>query len=294
MPSAATERFYPGQVGCCWPSARRGRRALDDLDCLPGGHQRLLLARRTTPPSPGRAPTSDRCRALIGAVFGKGGGDEIARAPTCSPTSRPDWVASPGARRRDDLRAAQDPEAPTSTSAGRFRLRPHLDGATSGRDTGSTPVRSTRPVCAPRRTAQSSIRPMSNFLHRRRQPLAPPATRWWWRARRSVTSTPVPDGARPARRGDRRARGASPAVSACTRWSAVGRTTRTATSSRSDVIDQFAETLCNPDGSGPTLVSLPVQGPLPRDEQRRRRAAEGVGATPDQEVTSTTRPSTGP
>jgi hypothetical protein len=251
QPSAATERFISGQVRVLRSVGRKGREALNDVDGYLAG---INAYYRKTHNSAKPWTRTDLLAAasLIGAVFGKGGGNEVASANLLSDLQARLGGGS-GRAAWDDLRAAQDPEAPTTIGRS-FSYDPIPRRATPGAvtvDAGSLNASGLRAA----RAAQSSIRLMSNSLlvgasrSATGRPLAVMGPQVGYLYPEFLMELDLHGGGIDARGA------AFPGVSL---YALVGRGKDyawTATSSSSDNIDQFAEQLCNPDGSAPTRQS---------------------------------------
>jgi acyl-homoserine lactone acylase PvdQ len=116
-PSRETKRFLSRQIALLRTHGRKGTRVIADIRAYLAG----INAYNRESGSPARPWTTNdviSVASLIGAVFGKGGGDEARRSQLLSALQRR-LGALPGERSWNDLRALQDPEAPVSIG-GRF------------------------------------------------------------------------------------------------------------------------------------------------------------------------------
>ncbi len=156
-PSAQTEAFLAQQVALLQSQGPAGRQVVQDIDDYLQGINDL----RTLAGVPGPAWTRNdvvAVAALIGARFGKGGGDEARRAQFLSALQQ---RLGDGAGRRvfNDLREQNDPEAPV-TVPGKFKLA-------SGDGRGNAVVDAASigsSAAAAAATEQSSQRSSSNAL----------------------------------------------------------------------------------------------------------------------------------
>ena len=111
-PSQQTEDFLASQVDLRACRTRRGQRIVDDIDNYLAGRQRLPHAAGNTA-RPWNRNDVVAVAALIGAVFGKGGGDEARRSQLLSALQ--DRLGErEGEQVWNDLREQNDPETSVS------------------------------------------------------------------------------------------------------------------------------------------------------------------------------------
>ena len=245
-PSAQTEQFLDSQrVSLLAEFGDRGRKVLADVDAYLEG----LNAYYRSTGNPARPWTRNdviATTALIGAVFGKGGGDEVRRSELLA-RFKAQFGAEQGLQIWRDLREAHDPEAPTTINE-RFPYLQSPTGATPGSavvDAGS--VQSV--------TALTPAHHMSNALLVDRS--------------RSATNNPLavmgpqvgyfyPEilMEEDLHGGGIDARGvAFPGISLYVLLGRGKHFSWSATSSGSDNVDQYLDELCNADGTPATRAS---------------------------------------
>ena len=245
-PSAATEQVLTQEQQLIEATGPKGRQTLLDMDSYVAGINAYRAQIHGTE-APWTRNDVLAAAALIGAVFGKGGGNEVQSSDFLS-RLQAELGPSAGHAVWQDLREAEDPEAPTTVNQ-TFAYEPVPTGATPGSavvDAGSLNV------------AASSVAPahMSNAL--------------LISAARSATGHPIAVMGPQVgyfypqflmeldmHGGGIDARGAAfPGVSLYVLLGRGAHYAWSATSSDSDVIDQFLEQLCNADGSPPSRASV--------------------------------------
>lgn len=250
-PSAATERFLNRQARPLRRAGRKGRQVLRDVDSYLAG---INAYYRSTGNSarPWRRADLFAVTSLIGAVFGKGGGNEVRSSQLLSALrARLGHAAGTGVWR--DLRAAQDPETPVTLSK-RF---PYPSGGRGGApgsravDAGSMSASAARAATVETRQR----RQMSNALlvGRNRsangRPLAVMGPQVGYFYPQFLMELDLHGGGIDARGA------AFPGVSLYVLLGRGRDYAWSATSSGSDNIDQYLERLCNADGSPATRAS---------------------------------------
>ncbi len=276
-PSPATEAFLAAQEQQALAQAGpEGRQVEADVDAYVAGIN-AYYAKTHNPAAPWTRNDVIAATSLIGAVFGRGGGNEVANSDVLA-RLRAQFGDTAGTAIFRDLREAQDPEAPTTITR-RFDYEPVPTGPTPGSaviDPGSI-------------QAVSALTPkqhMSNAL--------------LTKARRTVGGDPAavmgpqvgyyyPEilMEMDLNGGGINARGASfPGTSVYVELGRGKRYAWSATSAESDNIDQFVEQLCNPDGSAPTRASdhYVFDGKCVAMTTFDAGVLRGSGTTPDQEV----------
>jgi len=156
-PSAQTEAFLAQQISLLQSQGPAGQQVVQDIDDYLQG----INDARSLASVPGPAWTRNdvvAVAALIGARFGKGGGDEARRAQFLAALQQ---RLGDGAGRKvfNDLREQRDPEAPVSVP-GKFKL---VSGEGTGNaviDAGSIGASAAQAAA----TAQSAQRSASNAL----------------------------------------------------------------------------------------------------------------------------------
>ena len=181
--------------------------------------------------------------SLIGAVFGKGGGDEARRAELLNALQQRLGAAA-GEQVWNDLRELQDPEAPVTLER-RFPYGRAPGPAAGQHRDRRRQLRRGRRKCVCR---DGAARPA------RQQRAARGGTafgQWASPVRRRAAGrlllSGAADGGRPPRRRDRRSRGSLPGAGPYVLLGRGQDFAWSATSAGSDVIDQFVETLCGND-----------------------------------------------
>jgi len=250
-PSAATERFLNREAAPLRRAGRKGRRVLRDIDSYLAG---INAYYRSTDSSarPWKRADLFAVTSLIGAVFGKGGGNEVRSSQLLS-ALRARLGASGGTNVWRDLREAQDPETPV-TLAKRF---PYPSGGSGGApgsravDAGSVSASAARAATVETRQRKQ----MSNALlvGRNRsangRPLAVMGPQVGYFYPQFLMELDLHGGGIDARGA------AFPGVSLYVLLGRGRDYAWSATSSGSDNIDQYVEQLCNPDGSPATRAS---------------------------------------
>ncbi|MEX1142371.1 MAG: penicillin acylase family protein [Thermoleophilaceae bacterium] len=250
-PSAATERFLRRQARSLLRAGRKGRRVVRDVDAYVAGIN-AYYRRSGNTAEPWRREDVVAVAALIGAIFGKGGGDEVRSSQLLS-ALRERLGARAGTRVWRDLRSAQDPETPVT-----LRKRFPYDTGGRGGAPGSRTVDPDSVSASAARAARVDQRqrvPMSNAL--------------LVGARRSATGRPLAVMGPQVgyfypqflmeldlHGGGIDARGAAfPGISMYVLLGRGRDYAWSATSSGADNVDQYVERLCNADGSPPTRGS---------------------------------------
>jgi acyl-homoserine lactone acylase PvdQ len=250
-PSAATERFLRRQARPLRRAGAKGRRVIRDVDAYVAGINAYY--RRTDNPSkPWTRADVTAVAALIGAVFGKGGGNEVRSSQLLS-ALRGRLGATAGTRVWRDLRSAQDREHPVTIKR-RFPYYTGGRGTAPGSravDAGSISASAARAA----RADMASQREMSNALlvARRRsangRPLAVMGPQVGYFYPQLLMELDLHGGGI-------HARGAAfPGISMYVLLGRGRDYAWSATSSGSDIVDQYLERLCNADGSPPTRAS---------------------------------------
>lgn len=246
-PTRATEARLARQARAIQRRGRRGRRIMRDVEHYLKGINAVY--RRLDGPRPWTVNDVIATGALIGAVFGKGGGDE-ARSADLLAQLQSRLGPDDGLRTWRDLAEQHDPETHV-TVAQPFPYDPVPAGPTPGSpgiDAGSL-----SPGAA--RAAQTAPRPMSNALlvGRRRsatgRPLAVMGPQVGYFYPQILMELDLHGGGIDVRGA------AFPGVSM---YALLGRGRDyawSATSALSDVVDQFLEQLCEPGGRTPTRAS---------------------------------------
>jgi acyl-homoserine lactone acylase PvdQ len=156
-PSAQTEAFLAQQISLLESQGPAGRQVVQDIDdYLQGINDARSLAGVPGPPWTRNDVVA--VGALIGARFGKGGGDEARRAQFLSALQQ---RLGDGAGRRvfNDLREQNDPESPVSVP-GKFKLASDEGAGNAVIDAGSLGAAAAAAAAA----AQSAQRSASNAL----------------------------------------------------------------------------------------------------------------------------------
>jgi acyl-homoserine lactone acylase PvdQ len=126
VPSAQTEAFLAKQISWLTSAGKQGRQELADIDAYVAGiNAQRKGASLDVPPWTRNDVVATTC--LLGARFGAGGGDETRRSEFLSALQAKLGDAK-GLSVFDDLRQLNDPEAPT-TLATRFAYGPQSAGA---------------------------------------------------------------------------------------------------------------------------------------------------------------------
>lgn len=112
-PTQQTEDFLNQQVGPLKKKGARGKRVLADIQAYADGINAYRSDVVHSNPKPWTQADTLACAALIGAVFGKGGGDEVRRAELLSALQSRLGQAQ-GLKLWNDLREQGDPETPAT------------------------------------------------------------------------------------------------------------------------------------------------------------------------------------
>ncbi len=276
VPSAQTEQYLTSEQSVIAASGPKGRQVLADVDSYVAG---INAYYRQTHNSAAPWTRNDvlATASLIGAVFGRGGGDEVASSELlASLQSR--LGQQEGLAVFRDLREAQDPEAPTTISQ-RFDYESVPSGPTPGSvvaDPGST-------VEQPRSVTTFH---MSNALlvdaskSATGHPIAVMGPQVGYYYPEFLMELDLHGGGIDARGA------AFPGVSLYVLLGRGKHYAWSATSSSSDDIDQFLEQLCNPDGTPPTRssTSYMFDGQCRPMGVFQAGALTGANGAPDQPV----------
>jgi acyl-homoserine lactone acylase PvdQ len=245
VPSPATEQFLDQEQRLIDATGPKGHQVLLDMDAYVAGINAYYQQTHNSA-APWTRNDVLAAAALIGAVFGKGGGDEVGNAEFLA---RLDAKLGPseGAAVFRDLRQAEDPEAPTTISQP-FSYEPVPTGPTPGAaqiDAGSVNAAPDPPAPAHMSNALLVAASRSATGH----PLAVMGPQVGYYYPEFLMEMDLHGGGIDARGA------AFPGVSLYVLLGRGSHYAWSATSSDSDVIDQFVEQLCNPDGSPPTRSS---------------------------------------
>jgi acyl-homoserine lactone acylase PvdQ len=248
-PSRQTERFILGQRKLLTRAGRRGRRILADVDAYVAGINAYNRRAKN-----GRAPWTETdvasVSALLGQVFGAGGGDEVRSSMLLGELRN--RLGAAGDDVWHDLRSSQDPETPVTTKR-RFPYPTERRGNAPGSlvvDPGSLSASAAHAA----RVAQSRRALASNaiLIGRKRSasghPLAVMGPQLGYFYPEIFYEVDVHGGGIHARGGT------LPGIP----YVLIGRTRDYAwsfTSASNDIVDQFLEELCNPDGTPATRQS---------------------------------------
>jgi acyl-homoserine lactone acylase PvdQ len=248
-PSRQTERFILGQRKLLTRAGRRGRRILADVDAYVAGINAYNRRAKN-----GRAPWTETDVAsvsgLLGQVFGAGGGDEVRSSMLLGELRN--RLGAAGDDVWHDLRSSRDPETPVTTRR-RFPYVTERRGNTPGSlvvDPGSLSASAAHAA----RVTQSRRALASNaiLIGRKRSatghPLAVMGPQLGYFYPEIFYEVDVHGGGIHARGGT------LPGIP----YVLIGRTRDYAwsfTSASNDIVDQFLEELCNPDGTPATRQS---------------------------------------
>jgi acyl-homoserine lactone acylase PvdQ len=250
-PSAATERYLRGQARPIRRAGAKGRQVLKDVDSYVAGINAYYRG-TSNPAKPWTRADVVAGAALIGAVFGKGGGNEVRSAQLLS-ALRARLGVGPGTRVWRDLRSAQDADTPVTLKT-RFPYRAGGRGAAPGSrrvDAGSISASAARAATAD----MTQRRQMSNALlaarwrSANRRPLAVMGPQVGYFYPQFLMELDLHGGGIDARGA------AFPGVSLYVLLGRGRDYAWSATSSGSDNIDQYVEKLCNADGSPATRAA---------------------------------------
>jgi acyl-homoserine lactone acylase PvdQ len=250
-PSAATERYLRGQAAPMRRAGAKGRQVLRDVDSYVAGINAYYRA-TNNPAKPWTRADVVAGAALIGAVFGKGGGNEVRSSQLLS-ALRARLGRASGTRAWRDLRSAQDAATPVT-------LKTHFPYRAGGRGSAA----GSRAVDAGSISASAARAATADMAQRRQMSNALLAARW-----RSANGRPLAVMGPQVgyfypqflmeldlHGGGIDARGAAfPGVSLYVLLGRGRDYAWSATSSGSDNIDQYVEQLCNADGSSATRAS---------------------------------------
>ncbi|HEY1360153.1 MAG TPA: penicillin acylase family protein [Thermoleophilaceae bacterium] len=248
-PSAQTERFLRRETRLLRRKGRRGRRILRDVDAYVAGIN-AYYRKTGNKAKPWTRTDVIAIVGLLGQVFGAGGGDEVRSSQFLAQLRQ--RMGSSGDRVWRDLREAEDPAAPVTTTK-RFPYQLNPRGKAPGSrvvDPGSMSASAAHAAAV----AQSGQRDMSNaiLIGRKRSasghPLAVMGPQLGYYYPQLFLEYDLHGGGI-----DVRGSGLPG-----TPYVMIGRTRDyawSATSSGSDNTDEFVEKLCNPNGSAPTRQS---------------------------------------
>jgi len=248
-PSRQTERFLRRQKELVLRKGRRGRRVVRDVEAFVAGVN-AFNRRAKNGVKPWTYTDVTAVSGLLFAVFGTGGGGEVGSSMLLGELRNRYGAAGDGIWH--DLRSSQDPETPVTTRR-RFPYTTERGGSTPGSlvvDPGSlsaSAARAARVMQAARRSASNAV-----LIGRKRSatghPLAVMGPQLGYFYPELFLEVD-------AHGGGINVRGATlPGVP----YVLVGRTRDyawSATSAGNDMVDQFLEELCNPDGSPATRAS---------------------------------------
>ena len=283
IPSGQTESFLRKQVDLLRHKGRKGRRILRDFQLYIDGINAYYRKTHNTA-KPWTREDVVAVTSLIGAVFGKGGGNEVRSSQFLAALEQR-LGSDAGLRVWRDLKEVNDPEAPT-TVRHRFNYHGSPSGPTPGSplvDPGSLSAAAARAAAV----STQSRRFMSNALLLGRS--------------RSATGHPIAVMGPQVgyyypqflmeldlHGGGINARGAAfPGVSAYVLLGRAKDYAWSATSAGSDNIDQYLDELCNPDGSPATRdsTSYLYKGKCRPMTTFDAGLLRGTSTQPDQEVT---------
>jgi acyl-homoserine lactone acylase PvdQ len=248
-PSRPTERFLRREKELVLRKGRRGRRGVRDAQAFVAGVN-AFNRRANNGVKPWTLVDVTAVAGLLFQVFGAGGGDEVRSSMLLGELRNRLGAAGDGVWR--DLRAAQDPETPVTTRR-RFPNVTERAGSTPGSlvvDPGSLSASAARAA----RVAQAARQKASNavLIGRRRSatghPLAVMGPQLGYYYPELFLELDAHGGGIDVRGG------ALPGLP----YVLIGRARDyawSATSANNDVVDQFLEELCNPDGSPATRSS---------------------------------------
>ena len=251
-PSAATERYLRSQAAPMRRAGAKGRQVLRDVDSYVAGINAYYRS-TDNPAKPWTRADVVAGAALIGAVFGKGGGNEVRSSQLLS-ALRARLGAGAGTSVWRDLRSAQDADTPVTIKQ-RFPYRAGGRGSARGSravDAGSISAGAARAATAD----MAQRRQMSNALLAARwrsangRPLAVMGPQVGYFYPQFLMELDLHGGGIDARGA------AFPGVSLYVLLGRGRDYAWSATSSGSDNIDQYLERLCNADGSPATRASM--------------------------------------
>lgn len=244
--SPQTEQFLADQVTTTMRLAgAKGKKVLADVDAYLQGIN-AYYAQTHNPAKPWTRNDVIAAAALIGAVFGRGGGNEANNASILADL-RTRFGDTVGTQIFRDLREAQDPEAPV-TIRDRFDYEPVPTGPTPGSaviDPGS--VRQISALTPKQHMSNVQLVGADAAAHGSALAVMGPQVGYYYPE--ILLEMDLHGGGLDAR-------GVSfPGTSIYVELGRGKRYAWSATSSGSDNIDQFLDELCNPDGSPPTRQS---------------------------------------
>lgn len=244
-PSAATEALLSSQVAVLEGMGEPGRGVLADVDAYLEG---LNAYYRSTGVSAAPWTRNDvlAASALIGAVFGKGGGDEVRRSQLLA-SLQAKLGSADGRAVFDDLRQTNVPAAPTTVTH-RFPYEERPSGPVAGSavvDPGSAQV--VPPAPAPGTMSNALV--LGATRSTTGHPIAVFGPQVGYYYPEFLMELDLHGGGIDARGA------AFPGVSLYVLLGRGKDYAWSATSAGSDIIDQFVEELCNPDGTAATRAS---------------------------------------
>jgi acyl-homoserine lactone acylase PvdQ len=251
-PSAQTESLLNGERAVLERFGSKGRRMIADVEAYVAGIN-AYYAKTGNKAKPWTFNDVAATASLIGAVFGRGGGNEVLSSQILA-TLRQRLGPEAGTAAWQDLRGLNDPES-FATLRKTFSYPAAPKGATPGTaiaDPGSFDTAAARALTASRATAPAS---MSNALlvaskrSATRHPLAVMGPQVGYYYPGFLLELDLHGGGIDARGA------AFPGVSMYVLLGRGKDFAWSATSSSSDIVDQFLEELCNPDGSPATRAS---------------------------------------
>jgi acyl-homoserine lactone acylase PvdQ len=250
-PSAATERFLRRQAAPLRRAGAKGRRVLQDVDAYVAGINAYYRS-TSNPAKPWTRADVVAGAALIGAVFGKGGGNEVRSSQLLS-ALRARLGASAGTAVWRDLREAQDRETPVTIKR-RFPYPSGGSGSAPGSravDAGSVSASAARAATVDTRSRKqmSNALLVARWRSANRRPLAVMGPQVGYFYPQFLMELDLHGGGIDARGA------AFPGVSLYVLLGRGRDYAWSATSSGSDNIDQYVEKLCNANGSPPTRAS---------------------------------------
>ena len=248
-PSRQTERFLRRERDVVLRKGRRGRRVIRDVRAFVAGVN-AFNRKAKNDVKPWTLVDVVAVTGLLGQVFGAGGGDEVRSSMFLGELRNRYGAAGDGIW--SDLRSSQDPETPVTTKR-RFPYATQRGGSTPGSlvaDPGSlsaSAARAARVMRSARRSASNAV-----LIGRKRSasghPLAVMGPQLGYFYPELFLEVDAHGGGIDVRGG------MIPGLP----YALVGRARDyawSATSAGSDMVDQFLEELCNPDGSPATRSS---------------------------------------
>jgi acyl-homoserine lactone acylase PvdQ len=250
-PSSATERFLRKQAQPLRRAGRKGRRILKDVDAYVGGINAYYRSTGNSAKPWTRADVVAGA-ALIGAVFGKGGGNEVRSSQFLS-ALRARLGSSAGTDVWRDLRSAQDAETPVTIK----RRFPYPTGGTGSApgsravDAGSVSASAARAATVDTRSRKqmSNALLVARWRSANKRPLAVMGPQVGYFYPQFLMELDLHGGGIDARGA------AFPGVSLYVLLGRGKDYAWSATSSGSDNIDQYVERLCNTNGTPASRAS---------------------------------------